>query len=332
MTDAAINVRPSGAVRLVSWIKDVIIGTAVGLTPVTAILLLGWLMRDMRYHAGRATGAVTGPRPGWVMGDPGSGLVARAAGGLAANIRDGITAVVALALGTLPFAGFWVASWWAGWDNSFNKGYEQAVIGPLTGLSGVLIFMVMMIWLPMAQAHLAVEGRLSAFFEFGRIRSAVRHSGWQAVWWAAGLAILALPVFAARGLPVFAEQIVPGFADFAPEQIADFAARNTVIMALYLFVTLIILRRRQARIYARAALRAMDAGETAIWAGSQMTHAAGDGAASGRAPWLVFRWLRFALLLAIWWFVAAQIYVGQFLHHDWHVWLSHPLIALPWMP
>ena len=28
-------------------------------------------------------------------------------------------------------------SWEAGWDNSFNKGYEQAAIGPTTGTLGI---------------------------------------------------------------------------------------------------------------------------------------------------------------------------------------------------
>lgn len=326
MSDIAEARRPSAIIAPIRGAKNLVIGTLAGLTPVTAILLLGWLMRDMhRVAMGR-------PAAGWVLGPPGSGYIGRMLGGLADNIRTGFRATFALALGTLPFAGIWIASWWAGWDNSFNKGYEQAVIGPLTGLAGVGIFMVVMIWLPTAQAHMAVERRLSAFFDFARIRSAARNAEWAQLWWAGAVTVLALPVFAARGLPAFAEGIIPGFADYTTREISDLKGLIALGMAAYLFLALVFLRRWQARIYARAVARAIAAGDGALWRGTEIRAAIRTDPQPRRAPRWIVGLIRMPLILALWWFFAAQIYVGQFLHHGWHVWLSHPLVALPWMP
>ena len=51
----------------------------------------------------------------------------------------------------------------------------------------------------------------------------------------------------------------------------------------------------------------------------------------GRGRSVAFmRWLRAALVFVIWFGLVAQIFVGQFLNHDWHVWLTHPFILLPW--
>lgn len=38
-----------------------------------------------------------------------------------------------------------------------------------------------------------------------------------------------------------------------------------------------------------------------------------------------------ALTFAVWFGVAAQLYVAQFLNYAWFNWLNHPLILLPWI-
>src|SRR5262249_20136190 len=57
-------------------------------------------------------------------------------------------------------------SWEFGWNNSFHKGYEIAFIGPATGIAGLLLFGVAMMYVPMAVAHMAVTGDFRSFFEF----------------------------------------------------------------------------------------------------------------------------------------------------------------------
>ena len=151
--------------RFLHAVFSFLVGTALCLTPVTSLVVLGWLMRRMRMVALRRAG-MAGARPGWILGGPDASGLGRILGGLAANIRDGVMAAVALAVATAPFSVIWLLSWWAGWENSFSKGYEQAFVGPALGLFGVAVFSSVMIWLPMALAHQAVENRAFALFEF----------------------------------------------------------------------------------------------------------------------------------------------------------------------
>jgi len=77
---------------------------------------------------------------------------------------------------------------------------------------------------------------------------------------------------------------------------------------------LVFLRRASARLHARAAL--------VLAAGNASPSLLSSIAAIARS-----------LLLGILWFaLVAQIFVGQFLNHQWVAWLNHPLVALPWLP
>jgi len=294
-------------------VKNLVVGTLLCLTPVTAVIVLGWMMRHMRAVSLRRLGlhqasAGLDGRHGWVLGPRGSGFLTRLFGGLWSNVTTGIGGFVSLALATLPFTGLWLVSWWAGWENSFNKGYEQSWVGPAVGLTGVAIGLWVMAYLPMALAHQAAEGRWLALFEIRRVRSLVAYSGWRYLFLAVATTVLALPLFAARGLPAFIEGIVPGFAELPADEVQNIIGMIALAKAGYVFATLVFLRGWAARIYARAAIADKVA----------------------KRPWLVFRLLRLVLLLAIWFGLVAQIYVGQFLNHNWWYWMNHPYLVLPW--
>ena len=47
--------------------KNLIVGTLLAMTPVTALLVLGWFMRDMRRVAQAASGGGQTAVPGWVL-------------------------------------------------------------------------------------------------------------------------------------------------------------------------------------------------------------------------------------------------------------------------
>lgn len=309
--------------RSLGGLKSLIIGTLLCLTPPTSLLVLGWLMRRMRLVALRKSGLEAVP-PGWLLGE-GRG-VTRWIGGLAANVREGVMAGISLALATAPFTVIWLLSWWAGWENSFSKGYEQAFVGPLLGLVGVAIFCALMIWLPLALVHQAVENRALALFEWRMVRSAVRHTGWGYVLFAAATVIFALPLFAGRGLVTFASGLISGFDEMTAQQAAELAGRIDLALAAYIFVALVILRGWSARIYANAVARALDGPDAEMWAASPLA----SGRLGGRRSWRLTHWMRAALLALIWFGLVAQIFVGQFLNHDWHLWMTHPFILLPW--
>jgi len=325
--------RSSGRIsRLLSVLRTFFIGLLLCLTPPTSIIVLGWLQGDMRRTAYRRAGPPLAPddRLGWLLGVRGSGRISRLLGGLAQNIRSGLNLAVCLLLATFPFTSFWLAAWWAGWENSFNKGYEQAFVGPLLGLGGVAIFVMIMIYLPMAIAHQAVERRPFAFFEFRHVRSAVAYSGWRYVFLGATTLFFALPIFASRGLPTFGEGIFPGLADMDTGQVAQLRQFIDLSTAGYLFVSLVILRRWSARIYTDAVIWAAKGVDADIWRISALANSLTLTSSKSGRPWRFFRLVRFLILAAIWTGFAFLIYVGQFLHHSWHVWLTHPFTFLPW--
>ena len=237
-------------------------------------------------------------------------------------------AAVSLMLATLPFVAAWTLSWWAGWENSFSKGYEQAFVGPALGLSGVLVFAVTMIYLPMALAHQAVEGRAFALFEYRQLKSAVRHSGWRYIMLAATTVFLALPIFGSRMLVVFSENLVPGIAEYTPEQIAALQSTMLFAKAGYVFVTLTFLRRWAGRIYADAVLQAKGGKDQRLWATGALAGAPSDGRAS---RYLVGRAIRFVLLIIIWILFAFMLYFSQFMNHSWLAWITQPYTYLPWV-
>jgi len=321
-------VRPSTFIGR-TWVRfwSVVIGSVLALTAPTSLILLGWLMRQTRDAACKRAGFETHPT-GWIMGLSGGGVLQRILGGLAANIREGFLAATSLLLATAPFAAAWLLSWWAGWENSFSKGYEQAFVGPALGISGILIFALTMIYLPMALAHQAVEARAFALFEYRRVKNAVRHSGWAYVWLAAATVFLALPIFGSRMLIVFSEAIYPGIADLPPDQITDLQSAILLARGAYVLVTLTFLRRWIGRIYADAVMRACQGSDSHLWTNSALAPTASRNPYRG---YFIGRTVRFSLLFALWISFAFMLYFSQFMNHSWLSWVTQPYIFLPWV-
>jgi hypothetical protein len=171
-------------------------------TPVTSILALGWITRRM----GSTIDARCGGDPdrvGWIMGRADAGLVQRCLGGLAANIETGLRAALGLVLLTLPVTLAWLGAWWAGWENSFNKGYEQSAVGPVVWMLPRSSRCRSSRILPLALAHGAAERRLGAFSN-GAASAVWAAAGWR-LSWIAFLSVAASALFFARALPTFIE-------------------------------------------------------------------------------------------------------------------------------
>ena len=307
-------VRRAGRVgAAVRGLFDLAIGGLLCLSPVTSVIALGWMMRRMAASVDRQSGRITG-RSGWVLGPRGRGWPTRLLGGLAANIREGVKAALALMLATVPFSLPWLLAWWAGWDNSFNKGYEQAWAGPVLFLAGIAIFLAVMVHLPMGLARQAATGRWFAALEWREVQIAVRHAGWGHVALAFATVFFALPLFASRALVVFVEDIIPGFDALAAQDVAQVAEISGLVVAVYVFASFWWLRCWAARIYARAMIRA----------------AAQTEASNVQGPGWIGRAARLVSLLVIWFGLVVLIVVGQFVNHSWWAWAQHPAFGLPW--
>ena len=304
MSDAVLtpSVRPAASRRnwrLLTFAKNIVFGTVFCINPVTAVLVLGWLMRRMRFAMG-----LEDMRPGWLLGHGGSALN-RFAGGLWSNLRHGVSAAFTLAIVTLPFTAVWTVTWWAGWENSFNKGYEQAAAGPLLSAFAMAVASIILSAVPMALAHQAAEGEWRAFFQGRRVRELIARAGWRYAALIIATAVLALPLTFSRMAALFIENIVPGFAALPPEEADRHVMTMALLTAAYVFLSLTLLRLWAARLHARAAERS--------------DH-----------PSRVARWFYGLLMFAASFAFVLQIYVSQFFNHAWVNWLSHPFFFLPW--
>ncbi len=320
---------PGRLARLGRVLANGAIGSLLCMGPVTAIIALGWLVRRSGHHA-RSRFATVEEMPGWLSGPrewqgrPTS-RITRALGGLGANIRVGLMALAALLVWTLPFTALWLGAWWAGWENSFNKGYEQAVVGPTVFLLGVLVATLVVPALPLMVAHLAAEDRLSAAFELRRLRSAVAQAGWRVPALALLAVVFALPFAAARGLITTATDWAPQLETLPPDQIAQIQGWITLGLAAAAFLSAWITRTLAARVYARAAARAAGL-KPGLWDGAEAAEGAMPATPASRT--LAVLWYAAAMSLTL--AFAFMILAGQFLDHAWWRWVFHPGLTLPW--
>jgi hypothetical protein len=320
---------PGRISRLGRFLLNGVIGTLLCTAPVTSVVALGWLVRRNGQTA-RARFGTLEETPGWLLGPrelngrP-SGRIARALGGLAGNIRSGLMALTALLCWTLPFTLLWLGAWWAGWENSFNKGYEQAFVGPSVFLFGALLAALILPALPLMFSHLAAEDRLSAAFELRRLRSVIAQSGWRIPALSLLATAFAFPFAAARGLMTTATDWAPWIQDLSPDDLAALKGQIALGLAAMAFFTAWITRTFATRTYARAAARAAGL-KPGLWDGSQ----AAEGAVPARSASRIMTALWYAIAMAITLGLAFLILTGQFLDHAWWRWIFHPALTLPW--
>lgn len=302
---------------------------------------------------------VTWPR--WILGTPaGSASVShpgqpgplrrawsRAFGGLLANARLGLAMIATTAVVTLPGALLWATAWYAGWQNSFNKGYENAWFGPTMYFLGMGLFSVAMLYVPLAQARLASTGDWRRFFDTQVVMTLIRRR-WLA---SAGLAVIwglvSGGALILKTLPAFA-QYVPDLADLSPAEALKQSQDFFFLAALVFFPAYVLLRLLAARIYAsglRDAFQSGALGEESLgpeeWRSLNrlgLLTPLGQ-AAPGRflrlARWLATRagqitaatvvfagWFAFSFLVAVSEF-AARTELGR-------GWWNQPMIQVPW--
>ncbi len=320
---------PGRLARLGRLVLNGTIGTLLCTGPVSAVIALGWLTRRSGHLARSRFGADEAP-PRWIGGPREqhgreTGRIARALGGLAANVRTGLMALTALFAWTLPFTLLWLGAWWAGWENSFNKGYEQAFVGPSVFLFAAVLAAAVLPMLPMMLAHLATELRLSSAFELRRIRSLVAVSGWRTPALMLLTTAFALPLAAARGLITTATDWIPWLQDMPADEIEAISGWISLGLAAWVFLSLWLLRSLAALIYARAAPQAAGL-KPGLWDGAEATEAAIPARAPARALSLLWYLLAMGIALSLCFLILS----GQFLDYAWWRWVIHPYLGLPW--
>jgi len=293
-------------------IAKYLIGIILCLTPFTAVIVLGWLSRKLANDVGRRLGGHRlGSWPNFVLTEKEAsvGRWSRLIGGLLRNVTCGLKAWIAIFVITAPFSLVWLGGWLAGWENSFSKGYELSGIWPSVSLAAVFSSLPVLALVPMAIAHQAVSGTISAVFEFRRIAALARSAGWSYLTLSILIGIGSIGVFGIRGLPVFAEQFSVRVASGSPQAIMEFAQQYKLVMTALLFTGLLVMRHVLARVYAKAYLR-LEGEHTVHWIKTAFI---------------------FCLISLLWLSAVLLIYVSQFLNYTWWSWLNQPFTMLPWI-
>jgi hypothetical protein len=371
-----------GTWRLLVFGWKLLAGTALCQFPVTSILVVGWSYRVMHRAALkrwwkrsplRADGtsfdafvqadASTAAHPNWPnwllrpraateVVPSGRGRIRRTAallfGSLWLNAKIGVQGIFNTWVLTMPACVLWLFAWYDGWNNSFNKGYEQAVVGPLTGLLGVALFIAAMLYVPIAQARQAVTGSWRAFFQFRLLGRMIRERPFGCLGLAVLYSVLSLPVTALKTAPEFFPQINP-----ALENASDAAIRELLVTYFFwasvgLLVCFVTLRLAAARLYASALLGTLRTGrvaathlephERACLLRLQLLPAPpppARGTLLRSATWTARKTtltVVAVLVVLIWFSFVAQIFIGEFLnYHPATGWLNQPLVQLPWL-
>ena len=262
------------------------------------------------------------------------------------NIKLGIGAIFNTWVLTLPVCGLWLFAWYDGWNNSFTKGYEQAGVGPAIGLLGVALFIVVMLYLPMAQARQASTGSWRAFYEFPLVWGLIRRRWWACVKLALLYSILSIPVTALKTAPMMFNRL-PGYADSTDAEVLEFLGTYFFLGGVVVFGIYLCLRLSAAKVYADSVIAAIRAGDLEpeqlgglernilarldlLDADTQPERGAIVRVARGFSFWTL-RCAATAVAVIIWFSFVAQIFVSEFLnYHPVVGWLNQPLVQLPW--
>ncbi len=304
--------------------------------------------------------------PNWILAQPfvetargraaGRGGLRKVAAGLKAlvgslwlNLKIGVQGILNTWVLTLPGCALWATAWFGGWNNSFNKGYELAAVGPVTGLLGVGLFILAMLFLPMAQARQAATGEWRTFYEFRLLRRLVALR-WRSCFVLALLYSLAsFPLTILLVLPAFFLQMWPDLALLSSAEALQFLTRYYFWVSMAAFPVFVFLRLAAARVYGTGIVkmiraRAIGIEELAPVERDVLARMRLDQAAPEREHNIVlrvagqtaFRTGRIgarALVLAIWFAFVAQIFIGQFFfYRPYQGWLNQPLVQLPYIP
>jgi hypothetical protein len=247
---------------------------------------------------------------------------------------------------TLPGCALILFAWYDGWNNSFNKGYEQAFVAPITGWAGIFMFIAAMFYVPMAQARQAVTGNWRSFYDFRLVWNLVRRRWLSCLGLAALYSLLSLPLMALASAVQFLPQINPRLADATPEQVRQILGGYFFWAGAFVLPAFVLVRLAAARIYSGAILRAVQRGvvpESALsgteWHALNRLGLLHAQPAPARHPlvriaaWTATRAGRITagfVTALIWFTFLAQTFVQQFMNYaGGFAWLNQPLAQLP---
>jgi hypothetical protein len=261
------------------------------------------------------------------------------------NLKIGVQALLCIFLLTGWGCLFMTFSWEFGWLNSFNKGYEQAFVGPLLGVTGIFLFSLAMCYVPMAAVHQAVTGDVWAFFDFRFVWRLVRARLSAYVILAALTAGASALLQILKTAPLFFDDTIDFWTDLSDSQLHSALWQYYLFGSFLLFGGLLLTHLLAAHIYRSAVLKVLRRGRVtraqlhprlADWLGRLELLPAVESPPQGFARVLrvtgraAYRRLLLALLLLTWVGYVFSVYIGEFFnYHPYVGFMNHPLVQAP---
>jgi hypothetical protein len=264
---------------------------------------------------------------------------------LGLNLGRGVQGLLATYLVTGLGMLLMAFSWYFGWHNSFNKGYEDFGIGPVLGLlGGFIVFAAGAFYAPMAQAHQAAAGGFGSFFQF-RVVMRLIHARMSGYVFLTALFFVISVILEGLRLAVADPNFRGNRHEVSVEEALTFLRNYLTGCTVFFFLSLLLLRGLTARLYASAVLKALRRGTLSV---SELPAAVAGPLArlnlvpappaashplivAGRSTFgLAYRGALYTLIFLLWALFVARFYVGYFLvFNDFRGPLNHPLLHLP---
>lgn len=266
------------------------------------------------------------------------------------NFKVGATGLLATYLLTGWGCFIMLFSWYFGWFNSFNKGYEDAFLGPFSGFLGSFMLIVALIYVPMAQAHQAAAGEIAAFFQFRVVMRLILTRLTAYVLLIAGLAFTSL-IFEFPRLMTADDRFGPNLENVSPQDAYWMLERHWFVWSIFFFLALLVLRTMSALIYRSAMLKAVRAGtilttelpprlahwfdKLEILPQAQLPQNVVVAALKTTISWK-YRMGMFAIAFVLWMLFVMRFYAGYFfVFNEYRGILNHPVVQVPcidWTP
>jgi hypothetical protein len=350
--------------KFVVFIWKFAIGMVCCQSLVSSVFLVGWTYRFMQRTAVKAWHKRSGRLdefreswPHWIVHQDfratfGDHRVKALFHSLWVNFRLGVAGAFNALVLTLPGCALMLFGWYDGWNNSFNKGYEQFSVGPATSWFGIFLFAAAMLYVPMAQARQAISGEWRTFYQWRLVWRLVRLRWLQSLGIAAVYAVLWFPILLLRsGAPYLQGKASKMSAEelmaLPHELVVQSLNQYYFWCALLILPAFVFVRWLAARNYAAGTAIAIKKGIIAAFGLSDFERGAlarlnllEPAPATPRhiLVRMAARGWRFGLrsgavaaIFLVWVIYVIELYIAQFFHYIPGLgWLNHCLVQLPW--
>lgn len=271
----------------------------------------------------------------------------RLLGGFWRNLRHGILGIFNIAVLTVLPAVLWEVGWQFGWDNSFNKGYEQYYVGIALSWLGILLFLMAMLYLPMAHARQSISGEWRRFYDFKVVLAIILARPGAVAMLAALYSLVSLPLAVLKALPYAFPAMNSEIETMSAVDLLALINRYYFWVSVAGFILYAFLKTVSAKVYARNLVHATQSArlpwdtladfekEALGNLGFVVVAATPTRHPAWQLMWYTARpiWVGAIIVatLLLWFSFVAQIYVSEFIkHHPRHGFLNQPLVQLPW--